>query len=269
MNIVKQPLVSCIMPTYNRRPFVSHAIRYFQRQEYGNKELIILDDGTDNVQDLIPEAENIRYFRLDKKLNLGAKLNLACSYAKGDIIANWDDDDWYAERRLQYQVDALIGEQIDVCGINNLLYYDLRNKLAYRYVYPVNQRTWLLGSSLCYTRELWNRNRFAEINVGMDGLFVWGTRPERVKALTDATIAVHMIHENNISPKKVEDGWWHKFPVSEIQEIISTDWPFYNNGATPVRPHGTPVKPIVTPPARPPRNGLFTNVFACLVHEGL
>jgi len=280
MNIVKQPLVSCIMPTYNRRPFVTHAIRYFQRQEYGNKELIILDDGTDNVQDLIPEAENIRYFRLDKKLNLGAKLNLACSYAKGDIIANWDDDDWYAERRLQYQVDALIGEQIDVCGINNLLYYDLRNKLAYRYVYPVNQRIWLLGSSLCYTRELWNRNRFAEINVGMDGLFVWGTPPDRVKALADATISVHMIHENNISPKKVEDGWWHKFPVSEIEEIISTDWPFYNNGATPVRPPGTPVKPIVTPPVtpvkpivtppvRPPRNGPFTNVFACLVHEGL
>ncbi len=265
-----QPLVSCIMPTYNRRPFVAHAIWYFQRQEYGNKELIILDDGTDSVQDLVPEAENIHYFRLDKKLNLGAKLNLACSYAKGELIANWDDDDWYAERRLQYQVDALIREPIDVCGINNLLYYDLRNKLAYRYVYPVNQRTWLLGSSLCYTRELWNRNRFAEINVGMDGLFVWGTPSERVRALPDETISVHMIHDNNVSPKKVNDGWWHQFPVSGIREIINTDWPFYNNGDTPARPNGTPVKPTVTPtpPARPPRSGPFTNVFACLVHEG-
>jgi len=42
---------------------------------------------------------------------------------------------------------------IDVCGINNLLYYDLRNKLAYRYVYPANQRTWLLGSP-CVTQGI-------------------------------------------------------------------------------------------------------------------
>jgi len=32
-----------------------------------------------------------------------------------------------------------------------------------------------------------------------------------------------MIHDNNVSPKKVDDGWWHKFPVSEIREIINTD----------------------------------------------
>jgi len=66
---------------------------------------------------------------------------------------HWDDHDWYAERRLQYQVDALIGEPIDVCGINNLLYYDLRNKLAYRYVYPANQRTWLFGQLPVLTRN--------------------------------------------------------------------------------------------------------------------
>ena len=41
-----QPLVSCIMPTYNRREFVPLAIRYFLRQDYANKELIIIDDGT-------------------------------------------------------------------------------------------------------------------------------------------------------------------------------------------------------------------------------
>ena len=41
------PLVSCVMPTANRRPYVAQAIRYFQRQDYPNKELVILDDGED------------------------------------------------------------------------------------------------------------------------------------------------------------------------------------------------------------------------------
>ena len=231
------------MPTYNRRPFVANAIRYFLRQDYERKELIILDDGSDAIRDLVPDSHLIRYYRLEQRINLGAKLNLACTYAKGELIANWDDDDWYSERRLRYQVDHLLPGKIEVCGINRLLYYDLRNHCAYRYVYPADQRAWLLGSSLCYTRELWNRNPFQEIDVGMDGLFIRRVPPDRVKALADETISVHMIHDHNISPKRTDDGWWHPYPVSEIQKIVDSDWSFY----TPKRS--------------------FTNVFACLVHE--
>lgn len=82
------PLVSCIMPTYNRRAFIPHAIRYFLRQDYVNKELIIIDDGTDSIEDLVPESSSIRYYRLDKKITLGAKLNLACSYASGNVVVH-------------------------------------------------------------------------------------------------------------------------------------------------------------------------------------
>ena len=79
-----------------------HPIRYFLWQDYENKELIIIDDGTDKVNDLIPNVPSIRYYQIAKKITLGAKLNIACEYAGGDIIANWDDDDWYAPWRLTY-----------------------------------------------------------------------------------------------------------------------------------------------------------------------
>ena len=49
------------MPTHNRRPFVAQAIVYFLRQDYPNRELIIVDDGTDPVADLIPDDPRIRY----------------------------------------------------------------------------------------------------------------------------------------------------------------------------------------------------------------
>ena len=65
------PLISCIMPTFDRRDFIPHAINYFQRQDYPNKQLIILDDGSDAVGDLIPSDERIQYIRLQQRLTVG------------------------------------------------------------------------------------------------------------------------------------------------------------------------------------------------------
>lgn len=41
------PLISCIMPTYNRRSFIGLSLKAFEAQDYPAKELIIVDDGTD------------------------------------------------------------------------------------------------------------------------------------------------------------------------------------------------------------------------------
>lgn len=263
----KETLVSCIMPTYNRRAFVPNAIRYFLRQDYVHKELIIIDDGTDDISDLVPRVDNIRYYRLDKKITLGAKLNLACTYAKGNIIANWDDDDWYAERRLSYQVGTLQHTGTAVCGINKLLYYDLRNRLGFQYIYPPDQRVWLLGSSLCFTKELWATNVFADINVGMDGLFVWATAPERVKVLEDASFSVHMIHENNVSPKNTNNGYWHTYPVEDLRQIMDADWNCYINDGIDydIKSNASPKKEV--PALNNDAHKLLRNVYACLVHE--
>jgi glycosyltransferase involved in cell wall biosynthesis len=266
VNKKEWPLVSCIMPTYNRRRFVPNAIEYFLRQEYSNKELIIIDDGNDIVEDLVPDHPAIRYYRLNEKITLGAKLNLGCSYANGGIIANWDDDDWYATRRLQYQVDALENNKAELCGINNLLYYDLENNLGYRYVYPADQRLWLLGSSLCYTKKLWCKNHFADIDVGMDGLFVWATSPDCVKVLDDISIAVHMIHENNVSPKKTSGAWWHAYPVENLEKIMTNDWHLYKNGNA--RGHEKIfLKTDVLEPTLKNATEVLKNIHACLVHE--
>ena len=222
-----QPLVSCIMPTANRRLFIPRAIQYFLRQDYPHKELIIVDDGIDSISDLVPSDKCIRYLHLSQKLTLGAKLNFACEHARGIIIAHWDDDDWYANWRLRYQVDALIRYGTAICGINDLLYYDLWTGRAYRYVYPANQRVWLSGSSLCYRKQFWNRTRFAEIDVGMDGLFVWSAPPYRITVLQDSTFSVQTIHPHNVSPKRTDDTYWHPYPVEEIQKVLGDDWDVY------------------------------------------
>jgi glycosyltransferase involved in cell wall biosynthesis len=85
------PLVSCIMPTRNRRHLVPQAIAYFLRQDYPRTELIVVDDGDD------PVAISCRPTRVlpapGPAHAAGAKRNLAVQASQGDLIAHWDDDD--------------------------------------------------------------------------------------------------------------------------------------------------------------------------------
>ena len=139
------PLISCIMPTHNRRPFVPQAIQYFLRQEYDNKELIIVDDGDDAIADLVPQEPDIRYLRRERRLPLGAKRNLAVKEARGVLIAHWDDDDWMAPWRLGYQVAALEEAGADLCGLDRLIFYQPGESgpaedQAWQYIYPKGNR---------------------------------------------------------------------------------------------------------------------------------
>lgn len=111
------PLVSCVMPTADRRAFVELAIRQFQRSDYPSLELVIVDDGRDPVGDLEVLDPRIRYVRVTKRRSIGHKRNLGCEAATGALIAHWDDDDWYAPARLRYQVLSIASGNADVTGL--------------------------------------------------------------------------------------------------------------------------------------------------------
>jgi ADP-heptose:LPS heptosyltransferase/glycosyltransferase involved in cell wall biosynthesis len=225
--MTSRPLVSCIMPTYNRRAFVRQAIRYFQRQDYEPKELIIVDDGADAVADLMPDDGRVNYVRVGQRMSVGAKRNLACEQSRGEFIAHWDDDDWHAPHRLRYQVEALLREGTDLCGIRQLLFFEAATRRAWRYVYPSRQRLWLSGSTLCYRRDFWAQHPFGNINVGEDARFVWNGRADRVTVLPDETFHVGMIHPHNISPKQTGGTYWQPLRVEEVRELLGQDWSFY------------------------------------------
>jgi len=283
-----EPLISCILPTYNRRVFLPHAIHYFLRQDYPNKELLVVDDGPDAVGDLVPSDPRVRYVRLPQKITLGAKLNLCCSETRGPIIAQWDDDDWYARDRLTRQWQALRRTNADVCGISDLLYYDIGRGTGHRYIYPPRERPWLLGASLFFRRGLWERTRFVEVDVGMDALFVWSTPPGKVCALPVPRFAVHLIHHSNVSPKSPQGTWWSDHPVGEIADLMGDDWQFYSRGGEPLAcPRPRPAEPVTAapdpaarieivttdgvaheaPPEAPPVGPRARGIYACLVHE--
>jgi hypothetical protein len=226
----RDPLVSCIMPTADRPGLVPQAITYFLRQTYANRELIILDDGSESVQDLIPQDPRIRYVRMSERRSMGAKHNMACELAKGEIIAHWDDDDWMADRRLSYQVGELLRRPaMTLLGLARLMYYDPRTDRAWEYVYPSGQRPWVCGNTFCYRKQFWEKFPFPSRNEGADTMWVWGLRDATICALPDYSFYISIIHSKNTSPKRTNLPRWHPFSAQEIRDLMQGDMPFYRN----------------------------------------
>jgi len=118
-------LVSICTPTFNRRPFIPSMIQCFKHQDYkGPMEWIILDDGTDKIEDLIT-AENlpeIKYYKIEGKLTLGKKRNLMHQFTRGNIIVYMDDDDYYPPERVSHAVDMLQRNPTILCAGSTSIY---------------------------------------------------------------------------------------------------------------------------------------------------
>jgi glycosyltransferase involved in cell wall biosynthesis len=218
------------MPTHNRRAFVARAIGYFLRQDYSCRELIVMDDGIDRVADLIPADPRVRYIELAQQHTLGTVRNLACAAASGELIVHWDDDDWAAPWRVSFQVQQLLDQQADICGLDQMLYYDITTGRAWRYHYPGGYGIWVSGSTLCYTRAFWQTNPFPDRGVGEDNGFIWSKRPKRIVVIDDSAFYVGIIHAGNTSPKQIGHRWWQPQPVSAVQDLMGADWASYVEG---------------------------------------
>ena len=118
------PFVSVCTPTFNRRPFLPFVIKCFENQTYpmDRIEWIILDDGTDKVEDLFANIPQVKYFKYDTQMVLGKKRNLANSKCKGDIIVYMDDDDYYPPERISHAVEILQKNPKALCAGSSEMY---------------------------------------------------------------------------------------------------------------------------------------------------
>jgi glycosyltransferase involved in cell wall biosynthesis len=124
------PSVSIVTPTYNRRAFIPYLIDCIKQQTYPRErmEWIVLDDGSDSIEDLLEphkSALNIRYIRETEKRNVGYKRNKLNDVARGEIIVCMDDDDYYFPDRVAHVVHSLRSNtQHKICGSSRVyLYY--------------------------------------------------------------------------------------------------------------------------------------------------
>ena len=120
----KLPLVSICTPTFNRRPFIPYMIKCFEHQTYPKEKIewIIIDDGTDKIEDMLGNIPQIKYFKYDEKLTLGKKRNLAHEKCSGDIIIYMDDDDYYPPERISHAVETLQKNPKALCAGSSIMH---------------------------------------------------------------------------------------------------------------------------------------------------
>ena len=120
------PFVSICTPTFNRRPFIPLIFECFRNQTYpkNRMEWVIVDDGTDKIEDLIQAADipQIKYVSLPKKITLGEKRNVMHQHSKGSIIVYMDDDDYYPPERVQHAVETLLANPNALCAGSSEMY---------------------------------------------------------------------------------------------------------------------------------------------------
>ena len=112
------PFVSVCTPTFNRRPFFEMTINCFKSQTYplDRLEWVIIDDGTDKIEDLVKDIPQVKYYSYEDKMCLGEKRNIMHEKSKGDIIVYMDDDDYYPPERVEHAVSMLNSHPNALCA---------------------------------------------------------------------------------------------------------------------------------------------------------
>jgi glycosyltransferase involved in cell wall biosynthesis len=157
------PFVSVCTPTFNRRPFIDNMIACFNSQDYpkDRMEWIIVDDGTDSIEDLVASHPNVKYFRYAKKMSLGKKRNTMHDKSKGDIIVYMDDDDYYPPDRVSHAVHMLTSHPKALCAGSSemYIYFNDRKRMVQFGPYGKDHAT---AGTFAFKRQLLKQTRYNE-----------------------------------------------------------------------------------------------------------
>lgn len=112
------PLITVIIPTYNREKTICRAIDSVLRQSYKRLELLVVDDcSLDNTVEVVRtyKDERIRLIRLSKNCGANVARNRGIYEAKGEYIAFQDSDDEWMIDKLSIQLEYMINQNKKVC----------------------------------------------------------------------------------------------------------------------------------------------------------
>ncbi|MCH8118221.1 MAG: glycosyltransferase family 2 protein [Planctomycetes bacterium] len=156
---MKNPLVSVIIPTYNRSHVICKAIESVLQQTYQNIELIVVDDGStdDTPSRLAVYGQRVRVLRQDNSGPSVAR-NRGVETSHGEILAFLDSDDLWLPTKIEQQVHVLenVDNSVPCCLCNALIRGNPANKPTSFALAPLqamyDKGIWLNVTSVLSTR---------------------------------------------------------------------------------------------------------------------
>lgn len=123
------PLVSVVIPTYNRAEYLHECLQGLYEQTYRPLEIVVIDDcSTDHTADVIRDwrkraqdypAVALRYHKLPRNVGFAHAVSIGYFLAQGEFIANHDSDDISHPERIEKQVRFLLmNNDYDLVGTN-------------------------------------------------------------------------------------------------------------------------------------------------------
>ncbi|GAB1855738.1 glycosyltransferase family 2 protein [Flavobacteriaceae bacterium MHTCC 0001] len=176
----KQPLVSIIIPTYNRAHLIGETLDSIKAQTYSNWECIVVDDGsTDNTSNVINTycIQDKRFHYHKRPVNIPKGANPCRNYgyflSKGKYTNWFDSDDIMHENKLAVQVKSLENNNFNFSICKSIVFKaSLKNKVGLRSEkifsdtifldYLVQKIVWLTGE------PLWKKQFLQELDYLFD-----------------------------------------------------------------------------------------------------
>lgn len=202
-----QPTVCCVMLANGREEMVRRAIRSFQAQTYQAKRLLLWDTAEPRSQYKGNNSTVLHCYPAGNGETIGALRNAANDSIKrlgDDIIFHWDSDDWSHPNRIAEQVALLEASGKEAVGYRDMLFWQvckwcwsgrgmLPNQICDEctgrggeaWLYTNRNPQYCLGTSLCYWREVWQRNPFADTSAGEDTLWLRGVKSQGERSFPD------------------------------------------------------------------------------------
>ena len=193
------PLVSIITPTYNRSRLFNVALFVWNNLTYKNKEWIIVDDGDELLE--IPQADNIKYIKLDSRLSIGEKRNVAIKNSSGEFIMCMDDDDFYPSNVIEHRLATIVGSECTYAS--TIACYNWMKGVSFInspniYDHPHMR---VSEATLFFKRSFWlNRGFPSEPKLGEGEGFIDG-RYDQCHEVDWVGIIISLIHTDNVSRK--------------------------------------------------------------------
>lgn len=124
------PRVTCLMVTRDRVEQAIASIGFYIQQTYENRSLVIVCESCQHKASMLKayvdslQRSDIKWVRIETgTMPLGALRNVSIAEADGELLCQWDDDDFYHPQRLSLQFDALLTAQTRACFLGDHLQY--------------------------------------------------------------------------------------------------------------------------------------------------